>query len=374
MLTNFGKLSTEQILVWQRDVKTEFVRKSYVLRTLAGKGPNNAIEIIDTLKKTLGGGMEAMMTLRANLIKDGGVGSVGGKREGVEEQMKAYYQKITIDELFHSVRHEGSLAAQAEVVDFRKESKDALSDWLAERADQLTFLTWSGISYAYNLDGSTRAEDTFTKLNFASYVTAPTAKRHRRWNATTGTLVAGDTTAVVATDVPTVAMLRAMKAYAKSHKVKPIMAGGKEYYIVMMHPNALMQLKADPIYNTAIVTGGVRGDDNPFFTGGVVTVDGLVIQEHDLVYTTNGLVAGVGKWGAGSLINGCRTLLLGSQSLGFVDLEAPKWVEKGFEYDSQQGVYISKIFGLVKPKFYSTWDKSEEDFGVLAVDHYMPVY
>lgn len=29
------------------------------------------------------------------------------------------------------------------------------------------------------------------------------------------------------------------------------------------------------------------------------------------------------------------------------------------------------MFGLVKPKFYSIYDKSVEDFGVVSLDHYV---
>lgn len=371
MLTNFAQLSADQIKVWQRDVLSEMKRKSFILRTLAGKGSNNPIEVITDLKKTIGGGMECIMTLVADLIEDGGVGSVGGKREGVEEKMMSYEQKITIDELFHSVRNEGKLADQGSVVNFRKEGKDKLSTWLAERSDQLAFLTLSGISYLYNCDGSTRAKATLSNLNFAADITAPSAKRHRRWDSVTKALVAGDTTAVIAADVPTYKMLTAMKAYAKSHKIRPLMAGGKEYYVVLVTPMTLMMLKNDADMKTAIISGGVRGDENPFFTGATVTVDGLIIQEHDLVYNTTNATL---KWGAGNAINGTRTLLLGAQAMGFSDLGAPEWEEEGFEYNSQQGIYVSKIFGLKKPVFYSTTDQSSEDFGVLAVDHYMEGY
>lgn len=372
MLTNFGALSSQQVLVWQKDVRSEWKRQSYILRTLTGTGPNNPIEVIKDLKRTVGGGLECIMTLVADLTKDGGVGSKGGKREGVEEKMMSYEQKLIIDELFHSVRNEGKLADQGSVVNFRKVSKEKLGLWLAERTDQLAFLTLSGISYAKNLDGSDRdADSALPDLNFAANVTAPSAKRHRRWNGSTGYLVAGDTTAVAAGDVPTYKMLTAMKAYAKSHKIKALMAGGKEYYVVLMHPMAYMLLKNDTDYKNAVIQGGVRGMENPFFTGGTVTIDGLVIQEHDLVYNTNGTAT---KWGAGNAVNGTRTLLLGAQALGFADLEEPQWVEKGFEYDSQQGIYTSKIFGLHKPVFYSTTDKSSEDFGVLAVDHYCPTF
>ena len=76
-------------------------------------------------------------------------------------------------------------------------------------------------------------------------------------------------------------------------------------------------------------------------------------------------------WGSGGTVNGTRTLLCGAQALGMCDLGAPDWVEKEFQYDSQQGINIDKMLGLLKPKFYSNYDDSIEDFGVVGVDHYL---
>ena len=46
------------------------------------------------------------------------------------------------------------------------------------------------------------------------------------------------------------------------------------------------------------MTGLERGKMNPFFSGGTVTVDGLVLHEHRLVYNTKGAASGpeVGFW------------------------------------------------------------------------------
>lgn len=86
-------------------------------------------------------------------------------------------------------------------------------------------------------------------------------------------------------------------------------------------------------YQRAVVTGLERSKDNPFFTGGVVTVDGLVLHEHRLVYNTKGATSGVDKWGQGELIDGSRLLVCGAQALGMADLGNPEWSEK-FSYTS----------------------------------------
>lgn len=371
-LTNFAMLAPENIRFIQREIRHEMEAKSFLLQRFCGKGDNMPIEKITDLKRTLGGGLECIMTLVPMLTRDGGVGSAGGKREGVEESMKKFNLKITIDELWHNVRNEGELADQNSVVEFRKEGKSGLTTWLANRTDQLIMLTASGISYAYNLDGSLRGEDTLTKLLFAPYVTPPSAKRHRRWNGSTKTLDAGITANVTTSDAPSYKMLTMGRAYAKTHKLYPLMAGGKEWYVVLIHPIGLAQLKNDPDYKNAVIQGGVRGDDNPFFSGAIPTIDGLLLVECDWCYTTNGAAA---KWGAGNAVNGTRTLLLGAKALGYADLGDPKWTEESFEYATQPGIMVSKMMGLLKPHFPSTWDGgTDEDFSLLCIDHYLEPY
>ena len=367
-LTNFGALQTNQKMVWSRDTWKQARENSFIMQKFVGVGENNAIQKITELTKTEKGD-QCIITLVAELVGDGGTGD--NKREGNEEAMKQYDATITIDLIFHSVRNEGKLAEQKSVVRFRDNAKDKLGNWLADRIDQLAFLTLSGISYSYNCDGSARTNSNFPNLAFASKVTAPSAKRHRRWIGSTSLLGAGDTANCTSTDVMSYKAITSMMAYAKDHYIKPLKAGGKEYYLILMKPGSLMQLKNDSDYKNAVVQGLPRDLKNPFFTGATVTVDGAIIHEHRYVYSTNGNAT---KWGSGSTVNGTRVLLLGQQAMGLADLGAPEWAEKGFEYDSQQGINVDKMFGLLKPTFYSNYDKTTEDFGVLAVDFYLPAY
>lgn len=383
MQSNFAQLSPDHIRTIQTVMRHEMEAASFLIPRFCGKGQNFPIEKITELRRMEGGGTEVIMNLVNHLVGDGGVGSVGGKREGREEKMFRSQQKIQVDEIFNSVRSAGKLVEQASVVQFRKEAKPALKYWHANRTDQLIMLTASGISYAYNLDGSLRSSivdqegtpisSDFPSLNFAADITAPSTKRHRRWDATQGKLLAGDTTAVTESDVPTYKMLLMAKAYAKTHKLPPLQAGGKEWYVVLMTPYSLAMLKQDTDYKNAVINGGVRGEENKFFTGGIPTVDGLVLVEYENVYNTTNAAT---KWGIGGDVNGTRTLLWGAQAIGFADLDSndPVYEEKKFEYGTQDGIMVSKFIGIKKPVYYSTFDRSSEDFSCLAIDHYMESY
>ena len=364
MQTNFAALLPEQKLVWARDVWSA-ARDMMFTKRFVGKGQNAMIQLVTELTKTEKG-EQCLMQLVADLIEDGVVGD--NEREGNEEALSTYGQTISIDLLSHGVRNKGKMSDQKTVINFRQQGKDKLAYWLANRVDQLVFLTLSGISYAYHNDGRQRVNSPFPNLAFAADVSGPTAKRGLMWHG--NALDASDTSQIVSTDTLSYSALVELNAYAKTHYVKPIIAGGKEYYIVLLQPQSYAQLKLDADFQRAITTALPRNSNNPFFTGGTVTIDGLVIHEHRLVYKNVAAPDGQ-RWGSGGTVNGTRTLLCGSQALGMADLGAPDWVEKKFQYDSVQGINVDKMFGLLKPQFYSIYDRSVEDFGCVTLDHYV---
>lgn len=362
--TNFAGLNSKQKIVWSKDVWSEARDQMFVKRFI-GKSENSMIQRITELTKTEKG-ERVLIQLVADLIEDGVIGD--NEREGNEEAMQNYEQEITIDLISHQVRNKGKLADQKTVIRFREQARNKLAYWLANRIDQLVFLMLAGVSFAYKNNGAPRpATSPFPSLSFAADVHAPTSKRHLRWDAVNG-LVAGDTTAVDAADVIGYNTIVDAMAYCKDHYMPPLMRDGKEYYVGLLRPGALAQLKKDPDYQRAIVGALPRSKDHPWMTGAIVTVDGLVLHEHRLVYNTTGAASGL-KWGAGGTVEGTRTMICGAQALGMADLGAPDWVEKKFQYDSQQGISVDKFIGLMLPQFYSLYDQSVEDFSRLCIDH-----
>jgi N4-gp56 family major capsid protein len=361
--TNFAALTDKQKLVWSRDV-WQAARDQMFIKRFLGTGENAMIQRITELTKTEKG-EQVIMHLVADLVEDGIIGD--NEREGREEAMQSYNQTINIDLISHSVRNKGKMAEQKTVIKFRETGKDRLAYWLANRIDQLAFLTLSGISYGYYNDGRVRTNSPFPNLAFAADVAAPTSKRGLMWQ--NGALAPSSTGSIAATDTLTYKAIVDVNAYAKEHYIRPLMSGGKEYSVCLLRPGSLAQLKKDADFQRAVVGVATKqGTDSPWFTGGVVTIDGLVFHEHRLVYTNRGAGAG-NMWGSGGNVAGTRTLICGAQSLGMADLGAPEWNEKEFQYGSQQGINVDKMFGLLKPRFYSIYDRSVEDFGVITLDH-----
>jgi N4-gp56 family major capsid protein len=362
--TNFGLLSPNEVKVWERDLFEEARNMSYWTRFSGDNGMSPIHRFTNLTKDSRG--TKAVFQLVADLTGDGIVGDA--EREGNEEKMVNQFQVVQIDLMSHSVRSEGEMAEQESVIDFRKTAKNKLAFWYSDRRDRILFNVASGISLTRLPDGSlVDASSNIPRLSFANDVSAPSTKRSLMFNGTA--LVASNTASITSSYLPSYDMLTMLKAYAKTHYIKPIRSGGKEYYILLVRPETIAVLKRDASFKQAL--SGVDPKSNPIFTGAIGELGGFIIHEHNYVYNTTGLTSG-SKWGSGGVVEGTRSLVLGAQALGLCEIGSPKWTEKMFDYDSKAGINVSQIFGVIKPKFSNIYEKTVEDFGVLTVDHFLP--
>ena len=361
MRTKFGLLTNEQKTSWAKDLWRNARNQAFINKFL-GTGPSSMVQHI-TGRKKAEKGARAVITLLADLTGDG----VAGDRtlEGNEEAMQTFDQVIRIDQLRHANRHEGKMADQKSVVEFRGNSRDVLAYWLADRLDQLAFLTLSGVSYAKKNNGANRVGSDLPFLELSADVAAPSASGRVRWNGTTKTIVPGGLTSDVATaDLPMWELFVQLKAYAKERYMRGVMDKGEETFHAFLTPTAMAKLKLDSTYMLNLRHAQQRGD-NELFTGASVKIDGIYLHEFRHVYNTAGAAAG-SKWGGGA-VDGCQILFCGAQALGMADIGAPEWNEKGFDYDNQQGISVGKIMGFLKPKFGSIYENNAvEDFGVIS--------
>ena len=368
--TNFATLTNEQKTTWSKQLWRQARNQSFIGKFL-GTDANSLIQHITELKKSEKGA-RAVITLLTDLEGDG----VAGDRtlEGNEEAMKSFDQVIQLDQLRQANRHEGRMADQKSVVEFRSNSRDALAYWLSDRIDQLAFLTMAGMSYANKNSGGLRTGSDMITLEFAKDVTAPTSKRLFTWDKASMSLMdptqkTNLSASFLAADTPCWELFVQLKAYAKDNYIRGIREdGGEETFHVFLSPQAMAKLKLDPTYLLNLRHAQPRGKDNPLFTGSTVKIDDIYIHEFRHVPNTRTAASG-SKWGNTGTVNGCRMLFCGAQAMGMADIGNPEWVEKGFDYENQQGIATGKILGFLKPKFYTQYSGSTvEDFGVIAVD------
>lgn len=364
MKTNFAALTTEQKTVWSRDVWKQARENSFIMQ-MASKGANAPIQRITELTRDERGD-RAVITLVTDLEGDGVAGDAD--LEGNEDELKAFDEVITIDQLRNAVRNTGRMADQRTVVNFREQAKDTLGFWLADRMDQMAILTLSGVGYGFHTNGAARVDSQLPSLSFASDVSAPSSARHLRISG--NGIDVGDTAALTPTDTLKYNHIIDMHTYAREQFIRPVRtAAGVDIYHLFLGPQAMAQLKKDPDFRENLRHSWTRGSGNPLFKGGEsFMLDGVVVHSIRHSYNNRGADRGA-KWGATGDVEGNRMLLLGAQALGVADLGPGYWDEKkDFDYNNQKGIAYGKIFGLLKPKFHSQVTGDVQDFGVIAVD------
>lgn len=371
--TNFAALLTHQKKVWAMDLWRQARAKMFLAKFI-GKGHDSMIQHITELTKTTSGD-QAVFHLIADLIEDGVTDDY--TLEGNEEAMKAYDQVIKIDQLRHATRNKGKMADQRSVIRFRENAKNALSFWLADRLDQMAFLTLSGVAYTHDNTGKTRATkatgQALKDLAFAADVTAPTDARHFRVNG--NSIAAGDTSKITANDRLGYRHIVELKAYAQDNYIRGVGAHNDKYHMFVT-PSGLAQLKLDPDFlaNARSVNTGYK--DNILFSGtsDTLIVDGVYIHAYHHVFNTrNATAGGTGKdagkkWGNGGAVDGQRALFCGAQALAIADIGPGEWEEDEFDYGNQQGISYGKIFGYKKPVWQDKVSGKPQDFGVICLD------
>lgn len=363
-LTDFGALTDLQKRVWSLQVTKQGRDDNFWMSNgFMGSSTDDAtkpVHKVTELTKTERG-TQAVLPLVADI----GGGVVGDNQlEGNEQAMITDSQTIRIDQMRNGVRSKGRMSEQATVLRFRVQAKDILAFWLADILDELFFLTVAGRAFTVKPDGSTRTGSQIPSLSFASDVVA--ASTNRLMYAGSATSEATFTT----TDTMTWDVVTQAKAFAKRKRIRPIRAGGKAYYVLVLTTEQARDLEKSADYKALQAQAMPRGLDNPLFTNAKKIINEVVIYDHQKVYNTLGLAAS-SKWGAAGTVDGGQAMLLGAQALGYASLDdgTPGMEESdNTDYGNRPAIGISRIVGLLKPQFKSKYDSNaKEDYGVVTV-------
>ncbi len=374
--TNFSALTSEQLTIWSRDF-WRVARNMSFINQFAGSGPNAMVQEISELTQSEKGA-RAVLTLLADMTGDGIVGD--NTLEGNEEALRSFDIVVQLDQLRFANRLSGRLADQKSVVNFREHSRDALAYAMADRIDQLAFLSLAGIAYTNKNNGALRpvltSGQNLGDLTFNSDVTAPTSNRHKRING--NDLAAGSVTSITASDTLKYRHIVDLKAFAKDQYIRGMRgAGNEEMYHLFVSPQVMADLKLDSDFLANVRSAGIRGPNNELFAGSSsLMVDGIMVHEFRHVFNTSGALSGSSsnagsagyKGGANADVDYASCLFCGAQSLAMADIGLPEIVEDTFDYGNQNGISIGKIFGLKKPKYNSDITGQSEDFGVIRLD------
>ncbi len=136
--------------------------------------------------------------------------------------------------------------------------------------------------------------------------------------------------------------------------LRPIKINGKNYFVLLVHPDVMGDLKNDATFAQARREALDRGKDNPIFQGSEAIWDGVVIHEH-----VNGPI--YNNWGSGANVSGAKCVLMGAQALIWAWGKRPEVVAEEFDYKEEHGYAWAITAKVNKPSFNS------KDYGSVAV-------
>lgn len=320
-MTQTASISALQAEVWASKLYKDIEKEMFFSANgFIGTGPEAIIQKNTELSKKAGDTIHFPLTTKLS-----GSGKENDDTlEGYEEAISSYEMSVSVAQLRNAVRLTGIEDESKVTYNMRADAKDKLKIWGAE----------------------TLQENMFTTL-----ATSPTTNRIVYCSADHSTVETLDTTDLVIASYLGTAKRKAQLA---SPKIRPIMHKGKPYYVVVLHPYCMRDLKAESssVIVDAFTNAWWRGEDNPLFTGASLVYDGLIIHEHEDIYRTND--------GASSVYI-ARNLLLGQQAGSWAVAKDWYWREKKFDYDNQYGIATGIIQGFAKTAFNS------EDYGCLCL-------
>lgn len=346
---SYGVNDPLAVKLWSKKLAVEALKETYFGRFL-GEDSSSLIQIKTESSK--GAGDKVTVGLRMQLNGAGVSGD--GTLEGNEEALVTYSDAIVLDQLRHAVRSSGRVSQQRVPFDLRQESLDGMKDWWADRLDSAFF---------NQICGNTAQSD--TRLTGNQAANGPDSS-HQLWAGS-----AANDQSLGTSDTFKLTLIDKCVERAKtlSPAIRPLKEGGREYYVMFLHPYQVTDLRTDAatagswfdIQKAAMQGGQVI--DNPIFTGALGVYHGVIL--HEAVRITLGVHSSNGT----TVANTRRAVFCGAQAsmIAFGQDNGPNkftWVEELFDYENQLGVSAGTIFGLKKARFNSA------DFATIVASTY----
>lgn len=331
--TSFASDSVHAKKLWQEKVYRDSAKELFFKDFMSASG-DNVVCVKEDLSKQKGDKINYPLRKRLQ-----GAGVVNSTLEGKEEALTFYNDSVEINHYRHAVRDDGAMSRQRTAFSISVESEMAIKTWLAEKQDELIFDALTTDS-----DPTTVAYLTDTgRANYAATGTAATAK-----------------SALTATSILEPNFISYVKVLAKTGgnrtfiPIKPLKIKGKEYFVLLVHPDVLYGLKTDSGYQQALREAQSRGDDNPLFKNAAGIWDGVIVMEHENMPI--GLDAG-----SGSNIPFGKCALLGQHAITWAWAKKPYVVQKKFDFDDQDAYAANFLAGVKRTAF------NNQDYGSLGV-------
>jgi N4-gp56 family major capsid protein len=316
--THYDAADDEAKKLLEEELFREMEYESFHTR-FQGKGADNIVQEKTQLESSKGD--KVTFTLIKKLAGDGITGSSGLSLEGNEEKLVTKTQSVYLEEYAHATKDDGPLTRQRAFFSIDAESRTQLKIWGREKLEKLFFTAVfaSPIKTVYGGDATSAATlETADKLTPAKISYLKTGAK-TGWNRA-------------------------------QNPIQMIRVNGKMYYVLLVHPDVLYDLKQDSTFSQAMREAEVRGKENPIFTGATAIWDGVIIHEHELcpIFTTGG---------AGGDVPYAKCMLLGAQAILHGWGARPEIVPEEWDFKRKHG------FGISMMTHFDTAQFDSKDYG-----------
>jgi N4-gp56 family major capsid protein len=335
--TSFSTSNALTKKAWDEKINRDISKESYFSK-FQGTTKDSLVQVTTEVEKNRGD--QVTFGLRMRLTSPGVTS--GQQLENNEERLTTHSFSVSLEQYRHAVRDAGEMDRKRAMFSIDEESEQAIKTWGAEKLDQLHFDA-IGVGVGATTD--------------------PTKIFYRN---SSGTVLATGTPATAKTALDATNsrlnnnIISALKTWAKTGggrsyvPIRPIKIDGKEYYVLLVHPDCLFDLKVnDSVFQNAQRDAQERGKDNPLFAGATAIWDGVVIHEHEN--------CAIATDGGGASVAWSKAVFMGAQSLVLAQGKRGTVIKKEFDYDNENGYAYSMICKVGKPVYNSL------DFGSIGV-------
>jgi len=237
---------------------------------------------------------------------------VNSDLEGNEDTIEFYHKDVILDQYRKAVRNDSVLQNIQAYFDLPAEIESHIKDWMTEYYDALHFkaiFDTTNANQVYAGGGSTLAGLTSSDTLGSELLT----------------------------------QLYALADTGKSREftpLRPIKIKGKNYFVLLTHPDTIVDLRKDSNFRTALENAGVRGSGNALFEGADYIFNNI------LIYADRRCP--INKTGSVPYAKG---VLLGQQAIVTAMGRMPYLVRKTFDYEDEIGMAANLIMGAVAPDY-----------------------
>ena len=351
-ITEFATGDAQTVNYWSKRLYRQMLGSTLYFKKFLGTRDDSIIYQAKDLEKSAGDTVKYDL-----LIEMSGPGVTGDNLLVDNEEELTYYQdSIKIDQLRHAHKF-GRMSQQRTVHDLRKDGMWALSRWWGVKLETMMFRYLCGD----------------TTISHAQAGTAPDTGHY---------IVSGDVThtGVIATDEGNIGSNDQFKLedidYAKEKAqnatipVRPVNIDGDEYYVVVLHPYSVTDMKLNLGGGTTAKWmdiqqyANVRGLKNPIFSGALGVYNGCILFESKYIHSPVANVRRNLLLGAQSGIFGIGNAYDKTDMMKYGKDSHVSWVEEERDYKNRKGIAAGCIFGIKKATFNSA------DHGTMVISSY----